>query len=128
MRCSMLLRFTCPGCQCKVAAEIRYVGKTVYCPECRTAFPLRSPEGSATAQEPLVLTTDAPESPIVEDSPLGAFANQSGINPAEVGLSTVSDSKAAKAALETLKRELPPVESAYRPSGVMPASALGYMI
>jgi hypothetical protein len=125
----MLLRFTCPGCQCKVAAEIPFVGKTVYCPQCRTAFPLRSPEGSATADEPLALTApDALEPSLIDDSPLGAFAQKAGINPAEVGPSTVPDSKAAKTALDALKNELPPVESAYRPSGVMPVSALGYMI
>jgi MFS family permease len=124
MRCLMLLRFTCPGCQTKVAAEGRLVGKTVYCPDCRTPFPLRMPEGTAAPQDPPVLTDLAPAA----DTPLAHFGDSAGIHPEEVGPSTVDNKAAAKAALTALKNELPPVESIYQPSGVTSGTALGFML
>ena len=123
----MLLRFTCPGCQLKVAADTHLIGKKLFCPACQSVVPLRMPEGSAADEDPTVLT-ELPVSATGADSPLAAYAAGTGIDPAEVGPSRVGSSAEAKAALNELKRQLPPVASAYQPSGVMPAGALGYMI
>jgi hypothetical protein len=115
----MLLRFTCPGCQFKVAADTHLIGKKVFCPACHTVVPLRMPEGPAMTED-LAVLSELPEA--------AADVAGTGIAPAEVGPSRVGSSDEAKAALAQLKSELPPVTSAYQPSGVMPAGALGYMI
>ena len=122
----MLLRFTCPSCDLKVAADTHLLGKKVFCPSCQAVVPLRMPEGSATAEDPAALL-DLPISAADSASPLAAYVADTGIDPAEVGPGQVGDSDEAKAALNHLKGELPPVDSAYQPSGVMPMAALGYM-
>jgi predicted Zn finger-like uncharacterized protein len=141
----MPLQITCPNCERRLKVPDSVRGKKLRCPKCQTTFRLPGedapspalPDPFDMAEQQLPTDEDALLPPLSTPSPTPprlpvpadgrAYAQAAGIDLDEYHSEGVLDSKQADLLLLEWKQHLPPVKSAYQPSGILPAAAVVWM-
>jgi hypothetical protein len=144
----MKIEVICPRCKTAVRCDPALLGKRLPCPKCDTALTVRpAPPAEAPVLDALPVEEEVAEAlpaeaeevaealPVEEElgpgrpiSPARAgrrFARAAGIDPDEPAEQEVMDEGDADRQRQIRKAKLPEVSSAYRPSGALPAGALG---
>src|SRR5579859_5417545 len=101
---------SCPTCSNQLTLEGQEPGALIVCPMCQTSFEL-----PATYDQP-------PPSPEEEEET--DDTSPPGLDPAEQHDPNMKSKEAAESCLSRWQSDMPQAESAYQPSGQVPAPAL----
>jgi hypothetical protein len=110
----------CPSCARKLAIDPRHLGTSVVCPICNKPFVAEALVEPVTAPSP----APSPQPPEPPAEPAASFADPDDLDLDEAHDPNVADKSEANRLLKQWKDEMPPVASAYQPSGRLPGGAV----